>query len=82
MGVNISRVPFAPIPSAEIEEDDAEIMNLFQGINTFRYDATTMCSSNAMSSIPASHQTLTTQNVMPAELIDYFNHNMPTEKII
>lgn len=88
MGTNISRVPSAPTPSAEIEEEDAEIFNLFQGINSYRYDSSAVCSSTTTSmsspSVSHSHQTSTdsSHNALPAELIDYFNQNMPTDKTI
>lgn len=48
MGTNISWAPSTPTPPANLEEDNTEILNLFEGANYYRYDA--VCSFSVSSS--------------------------------
>lgn len=81
MSANISRARSSHTPLTSIEKDDAEIMNLFESINTYRYDANAIGSSrNTLSHASVSNQT--TSNSLLAKLIDYFNHNMLVNKTI
>lgn len=53
MGTHINRVPSGSTstPPTDIADDDVEILNLFEGINSYRYDSTaTVCGFSSTSS--------------------------------
>lgn len=82
MSTHITRVPFGSsnTPPTNIVDDDAEILNLFKGMNSYRYNSTAYArgsssSSSSLSSTACTQTSSNSQNALPVELLDYFNHN-------
>ena len=87
MGTHVNRVPIHTPTTTNITYDDAEILNLFESIHSYRFDATTYArgSSSSSSSLASTTCTQTfsrspNPNALPYELIDYFCHTLHSNK--
>ena len=84
IGTQVTRVP-TPTPT-NINDDDAEVINLLENIDSIRYDSTAYAygssSSSSMSSTACTQTSSSSPNALPSELIDYFRYTMPSNKSV
>ena len=84
IGTQVTRVP-TPTPT-NINDDDAEVINLLENIDSIRYDSIAYAygssSSSSMSSTACTQTSSSSPNALPSELIDYFSYTLPSNKSV
>ena len=84
IGTQVTRVRTPP--PTNINDDDAEVINLLENIDSIRYDSTAYAygssSSSSMSSTACTQTSSTSPNALPSEFIDYFSYTLPSNKSV